>query len=446
MTDRGLPLSDGATACPFVAFDDDRDERSDRPDHRHRCYAEIPPAPRAIAHQEAYCLTSAFAVCPTFQDWAQREAARTRRVAQAKADAAAAAAAAGADPDAANAAAASGTSPARRPPEDDESRVQPADEWRGRRPIEEDDAPLLPPRRNPPRDWAAPPPWAAGAGGGAGPGSVGGARGGRGGDPDAPQILADRAEGRGLAGSAADRLAAGEPVSPPAPEPGQRPPPLQQARPARVVHGPDRIRHDEDAEELASLVRPRQRERGPEPDDDGTSRYRTEHSGRDRGAIPGVNGEGRRRSAGPRAADDAPSWEEPRRYEAYPTIKTRSAMPGLPRLGIMVAALALAALVLFVGPGLLGLFGDDGDGGGALDASPSPMIAAETSSPEPTVAPAPTQQVYVIKSGDTLSKFATRFNVTLDELLEANKDKIKDPDRIAIGDEIIIPPPSELEE
>jgi hypothetical protein len=78
MTERGLPIVDGAPACPFVAFDDDRDERSTSPDHRHRCYAESPPAPRALAHQEAYCLASAFPVCPTFQDWARREAARTR--------------------------------------------------------------------------------------------------------------------------------------------------------------------------------------------------------------------------------------------------------------------------------------------------------------------------------------------------------------------------------
>ena len=68
----------GVTACPFVAFVDDRDERADVPDHRHRCYAEIRPAPRAIAHQQTYCLSSAFAACPTFQDWARREAARAR--------------------------------------------------------------------------------------------------------------------------------------------------------------------------------------------------------------------------------------------------------------------------------------------------------------------------------------------------------------------------------
>src|SRR4051794_12760018 len=78
MTDRGLPLVDGAPACPFVAFEDDRDARATAPDHRHRCYAEARPAPRALAHQEAYCLASAFPVCPTFQDWARREAAAAR--------------------------------------------------------------------------------------------------------------------------------------------------------------------------------------------------------------------------------------------------------------------------------------------------------------------------------------------------------------------------------
>ncbi len=86
MTDRGLPIVDGAPACPFVAFEDDSDGRGQAPDHRHRCYAEPRPAPRALAHQEAYCLSSAFPVCPTFQDWARREAA-TARAAQAEIDA-----------------------------------------------------------------------------------------------------------------------------------------------------------------------------------------------------------------------------------------------------------------------------------------------------------------------------------------------------------------------
>src|SRR3954454_19306647 len=63
-------------ACPFVALELDRDRRSDTPDYRHRCFAEPTPAPRSIAHQEAFCLSPNFAGCPIFQDWAVRAAAR----------------------------------------------------------------------------------------------------------------------------------------------------------------------------------------------------------------------------------------------------------------------------------------------------------------------------------------------------------------------------------
>src|SRR5215471_18958087 len=92
MTERALPSMDGAPACPFVAYVDDRDGRSSSPDHRHRCFAESPPAPRAVAHQEAYCLSSAFPVCPVFQEWARREAAQARGQGTALDDAAPAAA------------------------------------------------------------------------------------------------------------------------------------------------------------------------------------------------------------------------------------------------------------------------------------------------------------------------------------------------------------------
>jgi hypothetical protein len=67
--------AEGPTVCPFVALESDRDRRLDEPDHRHRCYAEPTPAPRAIAHQEAYCLSPGFTLCPIFQDWAKRAAA-----------------------------------------------------------------------------------------------------------------------------------------------------------------------------------------------------------------------------------------------------------------------------------------------------------------------------------------------------------------------------------
>src|SRR5689334_4597506 len=161
MTERGLPIVDGAPACPFVAFEDDRDERAASPDHRHRCYAEATPAPRALAHQEAYCLSSAFPVCPTFQDWARREAARSRG----------------------------------------QERPQPADSVA---------AAALPPQRNPPRNWAEPPPWSS-RGGSADPSASSGwpvddaaaAAGAAGG----AAASGGSAAGRGLSGSYADRLA-----------------------------------------------------------------------------------------------------------------------------------------------------------------------------------------------------------------------------------------------
>jgi LysM domain-containing protein len=71
-----LPTAgEGPPACPFVAFAEEPDSRAGVPDHRHRCYAQEPPEPRARAHQERFCLTSAFAGCAYFQDWAVRQAA-----------------------------------------------------------------------------------------------------------------------------------------------------------------------------------------------------------------------------------------------------------------------------------------------------------------------------------------------------------------------------------
>jgi hypothetical protein len=68
----------GPRACPFVAFEDDRDHRSDAPDYRHRCFAAPEPEPRAFPHQERYCLSDGFAACPIFLDWARQEAAGVR--------------------------------------------------------------------------------------------------------------------------------------------------------------------------------------------------------------------------------------------------------------------------------------------------------------------------------------------------------------------------------
>jgi hypothetical protein len=141
---------------------------------------------------------------------------------------------------------------------------------------------------------------------------------------------------------------------------------------------------------------------------------------------------------------DGPSWERARRYEAYPTIKARPgvpSLPNLPRVVLVAGALGIAALALFFLPALLGV------GGGDDGASPTPSASVAPSfTPEPTPEPVPTPQVYVIEKGDTLSKIAKRFDVTLEALLAANKDTISNPDRIKVGDEIIIPVPEPPEE
>jgi hypothetical protein len=234
----------------------------------------------------------------------------------------------------------------------------------------------------------------------------------------APEFLADR-ESRGLAGSAADRLAGGgAPLDPHGPDTESRSehrlPPIRPPVPSQPADA-----------ELAGLVgaRPRNEDRR----DDDTSRHRT--------------GTGRRPAvSSTRHPGEGPQWEEPRRYEAFPTIKTRTSLPGLPRIGVMAAAIGIAALALFFLPAVLGWFGDDGGGGGG-SATPSPSAPIVEASPSPTVPPAPTPQFYIVRSGDTMSKIANRFGVTVDDLIEANKDTIKNPDLIAIGDRVIIPVP-----
>jgi LysM repeat protein len=72
------PLDGGPSACPFVAFEDDRDHRSTSPDYQHRCFAAPEPEPRAFPHQERYCLSADFARCPVFLDWARQEAAAVK--------------------------------------------------------------------------------------------------------------------------------------------------------------------------------------------------------------------------------------------------------------------------------------------------------------------------------------------------------------------------------
>ena len=268
----------------------------------------------------------------------------------------------------------------------------------------------------------------------------------------APGFLTPRStEGQGLVGSAADRLASGESIADPLP-PAAAPPPRSGDLPSA---GPD--------PELAGLV-------------GGAALGAAASGGAGRSGVPMTDDEriaagyppptrgGRRPAVSSTRADrerdrdrertpqrehvqsSGPSWERAKRYEAYPTIKTRAGLgglPALPRVVVLAAALGVAALALFFLPALLGM----GGGEGGASPTPSATQAAVTPLPSPTPEPEPTPQLYVIKTGDTLSKIAKEFGITLDQLLEANVDTIEDPDKISVGDEIIIPvpPPDEVE-
>ncbi len=424
MTDRGLPIVDGAPACPFVAYEDDRDARGQEPDHRHRCYAEPRPAPRASAHQAAYCLSSAFPVCPTFQDWARREAATARAADQVEdePDPAPYEEPVGAQP----------MPPIERPPR--------------RAPGTDTPAPLAP-RRNPPRDWAAPPPWTGengedgsaepppflapaapvtpaapvdrAAAGAAGAAAYGAARG------------ADYGtDSRGLAGSAADRLAGSYGTSSIDDDDDLYAPSVAASTPPPSVY------------DRPAPIPPTGPERPPASQASRQGRGQASPST----AAPSA-GRPSSAQAKPQRQDAeelfGPAWERPRKYEAYPSLRTRVGLPaigGPPRIVVALAALVFAAVVLFfVGPMLLGLGGGGTTPGGpAASATVAPGDATPT--PIPTTPPAPTPVIYVVAKGDTISKIARKNHVTVEQLLAANP-KIKNPDRIKVGDQITIPIP-----
>jgi LysM domain len=215
-----------------------------------------------------------------------------------------------------------------------------------------------------------------------------------------PPFLSHRTTepGQGLAGSAADRLAGG---------------PQRDAEAAPV----ERARLDTDEPRVADRAHP--------------------YDDRDREEEPP-----RRPARRPRAYEqhlggtDGPDWERPRRYEAYPTIKTGMAMPNLSRLTVMALAIGVAAVALFFLPAILGI-----GGGGSPAASVRPSVGAPSASLAPTEPPAPTPFLYTIKKNDTLSKIATAHGITVDELRAANP-QIKNPDRIVEGQQITIPTPS----
>lgn len=263
-------------------------------------------------------------------------------------------------------------------------------------------------------------------------------------------------EGQGLAGSAADRLAAGDVAAR-----GGDAPDAAAARDAFPVappppvstHGVPSVPVDPD---LAALVGRDARgpsARGPSahaPDDDQGDAAWVEGAALAprpprRQAVSSTRSDRGAESSRPTPREHVqargPSWERARRNEAYPTIRTRAglgSLPGLPRVAVLFGALVIAAVGLFFLPAILGVGSDEDD---VPSARPSTSTAPATPTPAPTPIPEPTPQTYTISEGDTLSGIARSFGLSLDDLLAANTETIVDPDRIAVGDVIIIPVP-----
>jgi len=76
--------------------------------------------------------------------------------------------------------------------------------------------------------------------------------------------------------------------------------------------------------------------------------------------------------------------------------------------------------------------------------TPTPRATA-TRTPRPTRTPTPTgaYEIYVVQEGDSLSKIAKRFGVTVEDIVKANRTKypslVTDPASIEIGWKLLIP-------
>ena len=86
----------------------------------------------------------------------------------------------------------------------------------------------------------------------------------------------------------------------------------------------------------------------------------------------------------------------------------------------------------------------------AVDSSYSDLVAdisIDSSLPQPAAGGEGSRnrsagQTYTVKSGDTLSKIAQQFygNASqYNKIFEANRDKLSDPDKIQVGQELVIP-------
>jgi LysM repeat protein len=74
----------------------------------------------------------------------------------------------------------------------------------------------------------------------------------------------------------------------------------------------------------------------------------------------------------------------------------------------------------------------------ATGAPPAENAEPEVEAPAAPAAPeAEAEEVYVIQSGDTLAAIATRYNITIDEIVRANN--MANPDFVFVGQRLVIP-------
>ena len=417
MAAQGTPF-ETPRACPFVALELDRDRRSDKPDYRHRCFAEPTPAPRSIAHQEAYCLSPNFSACPVFQDWAVRAAARPADGADASASAAAGGPLAAPDDQGGP------------PPEPvfndlpEDASVTPAGAEIAAAAAAVTG--MTPGISSPPTfattDWQS--------------------------DADESQQLAafdapsaDADAGRyESAAAAAPTPSAFEPMpAPPVVPPPVIPPPTPPTPSASPSYT---------AEDAAAAAAP------------SVPAFLAGRAPRPMGStIPSPAAQPR--PTGPVNRDEiVPSWEIDGRYGAESPDE-----PGGNRLDTVLTAIAVLAIlaigiaaVLFL-PGLLSHNSPTHTAGPSIlqpstqpSALPSglPTVApsaAPTIGPSvaptaaPSVGPVGSPRLYKIKSGDSLAKIANKYHVTIQQILDANPS-ITDPNHIEVGVFIVIPQPA----
>ncbi len=78
----------------------------------------------------------------------------------------------------------------------------------------------------------------------------------------------------------------------------------------------------------------------------------------------------------------------------------------------------------------------------AIDASYGDLIADIRIDPSRAPAPAPAARTYTVQPGDTLSKISKQFYGSANQymkIFEANRNQLTDPDKIRVGQQLIIP-------